>query len=119
MDANKIIQEENESLGTVIQQLVDFDARQRALIANDLADREKQKSELNKKRSELEAKYIRQAQDRLERLEKSENDRADRIIKSIENASRRNISELEKKADENMEEWVNQIYKRTIEHPDD
>lgn len=115
MDTKNIIKEESDSLGTVIRQLVDFDARQRELIADDLASRETQRKELAEKKAEIEAKYMKQANDRLERLAESENGRADRAIKAIENASRKNIAELEKTAEENIDDWVRQIYKRTIE----
>lgn len=115
MDTNNIIKEEGDNLGSVIRQLVDFDARQRELIADDLASREVQRKGLEDKRAEIEAKYMKQAEDRLERLAESENARADRAIKAIENASRKNIAELEKTAEENTYDWVKQIYKRTIE----
>lgn len=115
MDTSKIIKEESDSLGSVIKQLVDFDARQRGLIAEDLVSRENQRKELAAKKAEIEAKYMKQAEERLERLSKSENERADRAIKSIENASKKNISELEKTAEENIDIWVKQIYKRTVD----
>ena len=113
MDTNRIIMDESDNLGSVIKQLVDFDARQRELIADDLASREAQRKELEVRRSEINAKYMKQAEERLERLAESENSSADRAIKAIENASRKNISELEKTAEENIDDWVNMIYKRT------
>lgn len=115
MDSNRIIKEESDNLGSVIKQLVDFDARQRALISDDLAKREEKMKELGKEKKAIEARYMKQAEERLERLAKSENDRADRAIKAIENASAKNISELEKTAEENIDDWVMQIYKRTVE----
>lgn len=115
MDTNKIIKEESDNLGSVIKQLVDFDARQRGLIADDLASRENQRKELAAKKAEIEAKYMKQAEERLDRLEKSENERAERAIKSVENASKKNISELERTAEENIDSWVRQIYKRTVD----
>lgn len=114
MDTKKIIMEESDNLGSVIKQLVDFDARQRELIANDLASRDTQRKELEARREKINAKYMKQAEDRLERLAESENGRADRAIKAIENATQKNISELEKKAEENIDDWVSQIYKRTV-----
>ncbi len=114
MDENKIIREENENLGSVIKQLVDFDARQRELIASDISSREAQRKKLREEKGKIDEKYMNQAKERLEKLEKSENERAERAIKSIENAARKNIAELEKTAEKNGSSWVEQIYKRTI-----
>lgn len=114
MDVNKIIKEESDNLGSIIKHLVDFDAHQRELIASDISSREAQRKKLEEESEKINEKYMNQAKERLERLEKSENDRAERAVKSIETAARKNIAELEKTARENSSDWIEQIYKRTI-----
>lgn len=114
MDKEKIIREESDNLGSVIKHLVDFDARQREIISSEIASRESQRRELEAQRSDINEKYMKQAEERLSKLEKSENERAEKAVRAAETAASKNIAELEKTAAKNSTYWIEEIYKRTI-----
>lgn len=114
MDKEKIIREESDNLGSVIKHLIDFDARQREIISSEIASRENRRKELEAQRGEINEKYMKQAEERLAKLEKSENERAEKAVRAVEAAASKNIAELEKTAAKNSGYWVEEIYKRTI-----
>lgn len=114
MEKNTVLNEDSENLGTVIKHLIDFDAQQRELISTALNQREAQRKELEAQRSEINEKYMLQAEKALEALAKKENEKADREINAIRTASQKNIAELEKKAAENSDFWVKQLFEQVI-----
>lgn len=114
MDKEKIIREESDNLGSVIKNLIDFDAQQRELISSEIASREALRKELEAQRSEINAKYMKEAEEKLAALEKEENARAEKEINSARSAASKNIAELEKTAAKNSGYWIEEIYKRTI-----
>ncbi len=114
MDKEKIIKEESDNLGSVIKQLISFDAQQRELIASELAGREAARQKIQSERSEIEKESMRQADELLSLLEKSENERAEAAIKASEAAARKNIAQLERTAAEKEPYWIEQIYERTL-----
>lgn len=114
MDKDKIIKEESDSLGSVIKNLVEFDARQRELISSEIASRETKRRELEAQRSEINEKYMARANAILAELEAKENGYAEKEIKSAEAAAAKNIAELEKTAANNSETWIEEIFRRTI-----
>lgn len=114
MDKEKIIREESDNLGSVIKNLIDFDAQQREIISSEIASRETLRKELEAQRSEINEKYMKQAEEKLAMLEKSENERAEKAVRAAESAAAKNIAELEKTAAKNNDYWVEEIYKRTV-----
>lgn len=114
MDKDKIIKEESDNLGSVIKHLVEFDARQREIISSEIASRETKRRELEAQRNTINEKYMSQANEKLAKLEASENARAEKAVKAVEAAASKNIAELEKTAAQNSNYWIEEIYKRTI-----
>lgn len=115
MDKNAISKEENNDLGIVIKNLIEFDAKERALVSASLDEREKARAELRDSRDKINAEYMKKAEEKLEKLRISENEKAEKAIKLEQAAAKKNIAEFEKAASEKSEFWVNEIYKRTIE----
>ena len=115
MDKKKIIKEESDNLGSVIKQLISFDAQQRELIASELAGREAARQKIQSERSEIEKKSMQQADELLRELEKSENERAEAAIKAADAAAQKNIAQLERTAAEKEAFWIEQIFERTID----
>lgn len=114
MDKEKIIREESDNLGSVIKNLIDFDAQQREIISSEIASRETLLKELEAQKSEIKEKYMKRANEKLAALEKSENERTEKAVHAAEAAAAKNIAELEKTAAKNNDYWIEEIYKRTI-----
>lgn len=109
-----VLAEEGDNLGSVIKHLIDFDAQQRAVISAALDERETKRKELDKDKEEINKKYMLRADRALESLQIKENEKAEKEINALRTASQKNIAELEKKAAENSDFWVEEIFKRVI-----
>lgn len=109
-----VLAEEGDNLGSVIKHLIDFDAQQRAVISAALDERETKRKELDKDKEEINKKYMLRADRALESLQIKENEKAEKEINALHTASQKNIAELEKKAAENSDFWVEEIFKRVI-----
>lgn len=109
-----VLAEEGDNLGSVIKHLIDFDAQQRAVISSALDEREAKRRELEAQRGEINEKYMLRADRALESLQIKENEKAEKEIEGLRSAAAKNIAELEKKAAENGDFWVEEIFKRAI-----
>lgn len=109
-----VLAEEGDNLGSVIKHLIDFDAQQRAVISAALDEREAKRKGLEQERVEIDKKYMLRADRALESLQIKENEKAEKEINALQNAAAKNIAELEKKAKENGDFWIEEIFKRTI-----
>lgn len=109
-----VLAEEGDNLGSVIKHLIDFDAQQRAVISSALDEREVKRKELELEKDEINEKYMLRADRALESLQIKENEKAEKEIEALRNAAAKNIAELEKKAAENGDFWIEEIFKRTI-----
>lgn len=109
-----VLAEEGDNLGSVIKHLIDFDAQQRAVISAALDERETKRKEMDKDKEEINKKYMLRADRALESLQIKENEKAEKEINALRTASQKNIAELEKKAAENSDFWVEEIFKRVI-----
>lgn len=114
MDKDNILSREGDNLGNVIKQLVDFDAKQRESISSELVQREEKRRELAAQKSEIEEKYMQQANKWLEALSEKQKQKEEREIEAAKAAAEKNIAELEKTAAEKSEFWIEQIFNRTI-----
>lgn len=115
MAKNNPVGMETDDLGKVIKNLIDFDAEQRAAVSDSLRKREEEKKALEAAKGEINAKHIKMADDRLGALEKRENENAERLIKAAQAAAKKNIAEFDRIAAEKTEQWIGQIYARTLE----
>ena len=111
MAKNNAVGAESDDLGKVIKNLIDFDAKQRAIVSDSL----KKRKALENAKDEINAKHIKLAQDRLDALEKRENENAERLIKAAQAAAKKNIAEFDRTAAEKTEQWIGQIYSRVLE----
>lgn len=109
-----VLAEKGDNLGSVIKHLIDFDAQQRAVISAALDEREAKRKGLEQERVEIDKKYMLRADRALESLQIKENEKAEKEINALQNAAAKNIAELEKKAEENGDFWIEEIFKRTI-----
>lgn len=116
MDEKKLtVGEETDDLGKVIKNLIDYDAKQRAVVSESLKKREEEKKSLAALKDEINAEYIRRADERLARLEKAENENAEKRIRAAKAAADKNIAEFDRTAESKTAEWVEQLYIRTLE----
>lgn len=115
MEKDKILREEGEGLGSVIKNLIAFDARQREQISAELSSREAGLRQLEAERSKINEEYMQQAHKMLDALTEKQNQKAEREIAAAKAASEKNIAELEKTAAEKSDFWIEQIYAKTIE----
>lgn len=115
MAKNNAVGAESDDLGKVIKNLIDFDAKQRAIVSDSLKKRDEERKALENAKDEINAKHIKLAQDRLDALEKRENENAERLIKAAQAAAKKNIAEFDRTAAEKTEQWIGQIYSRVLE----
>lgn len=109
-----VLAEEGDNLGSVIKHLIDFDAQQRAVISDALDEREAKRKGLELEKDEINQKYMLRADRALESLQIKENEKAEKEINALRNASQKNIAELEKKAAENGDFWIEEIFRKVI-----
>lgn len=115
MAKNNAVGAESDDLGKVIKNLIDFDAKQRAIVSDSLKKRDEERKALENAKDEINAKHIKLALDRLDALEKRENENAERLIKAAQAAAKKNIAEFDRTAAEKTEQWIGQIYSRVLE----
>ncbi len=114
MDKKNLPREESDNLGSVIKHLIDYDAQQRGLISQELAQRDASFKQLDAERKEINKKYMQQAQKMLDALSEKQKQKAEREISASKNAAEKNIAELEKTAAEKSNFWIERIFERTI-----
>ena len=114
MDKEINLRQESDNLGDVIKHLIEFDAKQRGEIADELSQRDKSRSELAAQKAEIEEKHMNQAKIWLEALEEKQKQKEEREIQKAVEAAEKNIAELEKTAGEKSEFWIDQIFNRTV-----
>lgn len=114
MDNEKIVREESDNLGNIIKNLIDYDAQQRGIISSELEKRGTRLKEFENERAAIEEKYMQQAQRMLDALEEKQKIKLEKAVSAAKTASENNIAELEKAAVEKSEEWIEQIFTRTV-----
>lgn len=115
MDTEKIVREESDNLGNIIKNLIDYDAQQRELISSELKKRDTMLAEFENERAEIEKEYMQQAHKMLDALEEKQKNKLEKAVSAAKTAAQKNIAELEKTAAEKSEEWIEQIFSRTVE----
>ncbi len=114
MDNDKILREESDNLGDIIKNLIDYDAQQRGIISSELKKRDALLAEFENERAEIEKEYMQQAEKMLDALEEKQKNKLEKAVSAAKTAAQKNIAELEKTAAEKSEEWIEQIFSRTI-----
>lgn len=114
MDKERTFREESDNLGDIIKNLIDYDAQQRELISLELIQRETKLKEFENERAAIEEKYMQQAQKMLDALAEKQKIKLEKAVSAAKTASENNIAELEKTAAAKSEEWIEQIFTRTV-----
>lgn len=106
---------ETDDLGKVIKNLIDYDAKQRAVVSESIKRRDEERKKLVASSGEINARYIKEADERLARLEMRENENAERLTQAAKEQAMKNIAELDAIARENTANWVERLFERTLE----
>lgn len=114
MDKEKTFHEESDNLGNIIKNLIDYDAQQRELISSELEKRDAMLADFENERAAIEEKYMQQAQAMLDALAEKQKNKLDKAVSAAKAASENNIAELKNTAAAKSEEWIEQIFTRTV-----
>lgn len=109
---------ETDDLGKVIKNLIDYDAKQRAVVSESIKRRDEERKKLAASSDEINARYIKEAQEKLARLEMRENENAERQIQAAKAQAMKSIAEFDAIAEKNIGQWVEQLFEWTLETAD-
>lgn len=99
----------------MVKKIIEMDEHAREISTSAQEEAKNSLNEIQKAKNEIHDKYFNRAKRRLQLNQEAEQERTDLAIKEIEKNYRELMKKMERTYKENKQQWIEEIFKRTIE----
>lgn len=99
----------------MVKKIIEMDEHAREISTSAQEEAKNSLNEIQKAKNEIHDKYYTRAKRRLQLNQEAEQERTDLAIKDIEKNYRELMKKMERTYKENKQQWIEEIFKRTIE----
>lgn len=99
----------------MVKKIIEMDEHARKISSSAQEEAKNSINEIQKAKDEIHEKYYARAKRRLKLNKQAQQEKTDLAIKEIEKNYRKLMKQMEQTYKENKQQWIEEIFKRTIE----